>query len=68
MINAVPPRYETTDMPRPENTAMVPHAVITDETPKCWRCRRTLAGRMSRPWQITCQRCNAQNASLPENR
>lgn len=58
-------RLETTDAPRPENTAMVPQPVITDEAPRCWRCRRKLAVHVSRPWELICQRCFAVNASPP---
>ncbi len=65
MINSTLPRgYETTDMPRYEHSP-VPHAVVTDQEPRCWRCRRKLAEHVSRPWSLVCSRCKAQNASQP---
>lgn len=57
--------YEVTDAPRPETTALIPQAIVTDEAPRCWRCRRKLAEMVSRPWQLTCARCKAMNASAP---
>jgi phage FluMu protein Com len=37
--------------------------VVTDEAPRCWRCNRLLAVRVSRPWEIRCSRCKADNKS-----
>ncbi len=64
MINAVRPHYETTALPYEHPPIL--RAVVTDQTPKCWRCRRVLAGKMSRPWEKRCERCGAENASEPE--
>jgi hypothetical protein len=33
-----------------------------DENPRCWRCARLLAIRLTRPWQVMCPRCKAQNS------
>lgn len=33
----------------------------TDHAPQCWRCKRTLAAYLTRPWALKCQRCNAEN-------
>jgi len=32
-----------------------------DEEPRCWRCGKKLAEVLTRPWEITCQRCKARN-------
>lgn len=39
--------------------------MTTDYEPRCWRCKRVLAGFMSRPWEKRCERCKADNASEP---
>ncbi len=36
-------------------------APVTDMAPRCWRCGRTLAEWLSRPWSLRCQRCKAAN-------
>jgi hypothetical protein len=54
-------RLETTDAPRYENQAMIPQPIVTDEAPRCWRCRRKLADLVTRPWQLVCARCHAMN-------
>jgi len=36
-------------------------APVTDLAPSCWRCGRTLAEWLSRPWSLRCQRCKAPN-------
>lgn len=41
--------------------------IKTDHNPACWRCGRILAGIVTRPWQIRCQRCKAENASPPDD-
>ena len=33
----------------------------TDYKPRCWRCNRVLAIRLSRPWEMRCRRCKAVN-------
>ena len=33
----------------------------TDFKPRCWRCNRVLAIRLSRPWEMRCRRCKAAN-------
>ena len=33
----------------------------TDYKPRCWRCNRVLAARLSRPWEMRCKRCKAVN-------
>lgn len=38
-------------------------APTTDQAPACWRCGRTLADFLSRPWSLRCKRCKAQNCS-----
>ena len=55
--------FEVTDAP-PYERQVVPHPV-TDYRPQCWRCRRTLAGHLSRPWELRCPKCKATNCSLP---
>lgn len=52
---------ETQDAPPYTNQA----GPITDEQPRCWRCRRVLANKATRPWEIKCGRCNAVTASAP---
>jgi phage FluMu protein Com len=37
--------------------------VLSDETPRCWRCARVIALLVTRPWQIRCSRCKAMNQS-----
>jgi hypothetical protein len=37
--------------------------VVTDQAPRCWRCRRKLANHVSRPWELICERCHAINAA-----
>ena len=37
---------------------------IIDDRPQCWRCHRTLANFLARPWSLTCKRCKAPNSSL----
>ena len=32
-----------------------------DKAPRCWRCNKRLANTLTRPWDITCHRCNASN-------
>jgi hypothetical protein len=32
-----------------------------DENPRCWRCQRLLAIRLTRPWTVICPRCKAKN-------
>lgn len=62
MINSIARQ----DAPRPETTSLVPQQVVfTDAAPRCWRCKRKLAELVSRPWQLNCSRCKAQNASPP---
>jgi hypothetical protein len=61
-------RIHTTDAPRYENQAMIPQPIVTDEAPRCWRCRRKLADLVSRPWQLVCTKCKATNASAPATR
>ena len=34
----------------------------TDDAPRCWRCNRLLAIKVTRPWLILCSRCKAKNA------
>ena len=36
---------------------------MTDELPRCWRCKKLLAIAVSRPWEIDCARCKAKNCS-----
>jgi hypothetical protein len=33
----------------------------TDEKPRCWRCEKLLAEKLTRPWVIVCARCKAKN-------
>ena len=41
---------------------------IIDHAPCCWRCGRTLAEMLARPWQLKCRRCKAPNkAEVPTN-
>ena len=35
----------------------------TDQRPRCWRCGRVLAEKLTRPWELKCTRCKATNAS-----
>ena len=35
--------------------------MTTDHKPRCNACGRTLAGMMTRPWEIKCRRCGAKN-------
>lgn len=58
---------ETTDAPKVETTALIPYHVVTDEAPRCWRCRRKLAELVSRPWRCVCPRCKAVNSSAQSN-
>ena len=39
------------------------NAVATDQRPRCWRCGRVLAEKLTRPWELKCSRCRAANAS-----
>lgn len=39
--------------------------VLSDDRPRCWRCNRTLAVALTRPWRMFCPRCKAQNGSFP---
>jgi hypothetical protein len=39
---------------------------VTDEHPQCWRCKRTLAEYLTRPWSLRCRRCHALNQSAPD--
>lgn len=57
--------YETTDMPQPERTVIPLHPAVTDESVRCWRCRRELAKLATRPWLFVCSRCKAHNQSPP---
>lgn len=41
-------------------------SVVTDQSPRCWRCNRVLAFYVTRPWAILCGKCKARNASGPE--
>lgn len=34
---------------------------ITTDFPRCWRCNRLLAEKVSEPWAIKCSRCKAAN-------
>lgn len=43
-------------------TVKAPPRPITDKKPRCWRCRRVLAIKITRPWEINCSRCKATNA------
>ena len=36
---------------------------MTDQRPRCWRCGRVLAELLTRPWELSCSRCKAANAS-----
>jgi hypothetical protein len=36
--------------------------LTTDEKPRCWRCEKLLAEKLTRPWVILCNRCKAKNA------
>ena len=36
---------------------------MTDQRPRCWRCGRVLAEKLTRPWELKCSRCKAANAS-----
>jgi hypothetical protein len=38
-------------------------ATVTDANPTCWRCKRILAWRATRPWEIRCSRCKAENCN-----
>lgn len=38
---------------------------MIDHDPPCWRCKRKMAKFLTRPWELTCHRCHAQNASEP---
>lgn len=40
-------------------------APTTDQQARCWRCGRLLFELATRPWQVTCPRCKARNASEP---
>jgi len=33
-----------------------------DEKPRCWRCGKLLAEKVTRPWNIKCTRCKASNS------
>lgn len=35
--------------------------VLTTDRPRCWRCNKLLAEKVSAPWRITCIRCHAVN-------
>jgi phage FluMu protein Com len=35
--------------------------VATDVAPRCWKCRKLLAEKVTRPWVIRCGRCKAEN-------
>ena len=39
-----------------------PSEVSTDQRPRCWRCGRVLARRLTRPWDLRCRRCKADNS------
>lgn len=45
-----------------------PHPLVTDQDPRCWRCGRLLAVSLTRPWHVRCERCKADNRSLPPPR
>lgn len=47
-----------TALPVPAASSSPPH---TDLAPKCWRCERTLAEYLTRPWSLKCKRCQAPN-------
>jgi phage FluMu protein Com len=39
---------------------------VVDENPRCWRCKVVLAPRLTRPWDVKCRNCKANNGSKPE--
>jgi hypothetical protein len=45
--------------PKPESNAST--RPVTDDGPTCWRCGRTLAAFLTRPWSLKCPRCKAPN-------
>ena len=34
---------------------------VTDQNPRCWRCGKFIGRVLTRPWAVTCPRCNALN-------
>lgn len=34
-----------------------------DVEPRCWRCNKMLALKVTRPWTIICHRCKARNSA-----
>lgn len=46
-----------------QNTA----PVITDQKPRCWRCKKILGEAFTRPWTMWCSRCKAYNGSPKED-
>lgn len=38
-------------------------SAVTDSRPRCWKCGRTLAKFVTRPWSIRCRRCKANNTA-----
>lgn len=39
----------------------IPVGPVTVEKPRCWKCNRLLAEKVTAPWVIRCTRCRATN-------
>lgn len=55
-MTATKPSAQTTTTPKPRP------APITDYSPRCTACGRSLAGHLTRPWSLRCRKCHAPNA------
>lgn len=40
-----------------------PKEGVMDKEPRCWRCGRKLAEKVTRPWEICCDRYKARNGA-----
>jgi phage FluMu protein Com len=44
---------------------MLMNLSASDDNPRCWRCEKYLAVKLTRPWKTICPRCKAMNKSEP---
>ena len=60
-------RDGTPNLPR-GGTIPAPVEVVTDHSPRCWRCNRKLAAYLTRPWSLRCVKCHAEvrQGEVPE--